>query len=37
MFVSLKWPDKGRDLDPDQEDPYRQMVLREKAPTTPAV
>ena len=37
VLVSLKWPEKARDQDPDQEDPYRQMVLREKAPTTPAV
>lgn len=37
VLVSLKWPEKARDQDPDAEDPYRQMVLREKAPTTPAV
>jgi imidazolonepropionase-like amidohydrolase len=37
VLVSLKWPEKARDQDPEQEDPYRQMVLREKAPTTPAV
>jgi imidazolonepropionase-like amidohydrolase len=37
VFVSLKWPEKARDQDPESEDPYRQMVLREKAPTTPAV
>jgi hypothetical protein len=37
VLVSLKWPEKARDTDPEGEDPYRQMVLREKAPTTPAV
>ena len=37
MLVSLKWPEKARDQDPEAEDPYRQMVIREKAPTTPAV
>jgi Amidohydrolase family len=37
VLVSLKWPEKARDQDPEAEDPYRQMVLREKAPTTPAV
>jgi len=37
VLVSMKWPEKARDQDPDQEDPYRQMVIREKAPTTPAV
>jgi imidazolonepropionase-like amidohydrolase len=37
VLVSLKWPEKARDQDPDVEDPYHQMVIREKAPTTPAV
>jgi imidazolonepropionase-like amidohydrolase len=37
VLVSLRWPEKARDQDPEAEDPYRQMVLREKAPTTPAV
>jgi len=37
VLVSLRWPEKARDQDPDAEDPYRQMELREKAPTTPAV
>jgi imidazolonepropionase-like amidohydrolase len=37
VLVSLKWPEKPRDEDPEAEDPYRQMVIREKAPTTPAV
>lgn len=37
VLVSLRWPEKARDQDPDVEDPYRQMVIREKAPTTPAV
>jgi hypothetical protein len=36
-LVSLKWPDKARDQDPAAEDPYRQMVIREKAPSTPSV
>jgi imidazolonepropionase-like amidohydrolase len=37
VLVSLKWPEKARDQDPAAEDPYRQLVIREKAPTTPAV
>jgi imidazolonepropionase-like amidohydrolase len=37
VLVSLKWPEKARDQDPEADDPYRQLVLREKAPTTPAV
>jgi imidazolonepropionase-like amidohydrolase len=37
VLVSLKWPEKARDQDPEADDPYRQMMIREKAPTTPAV
>ncbi|HVO97119.1 MAG TPA: amidohydrolase family protein [Bryobacteraceae bacterium] len=37
VFVSLRWPEAARDPDPDAEDPYRQMVIRDKAPSTPAV
>src|SRR3984957_8707664 len=37
VLVSLKWPEKARDQDPESDDPYRQMTIREKAPTTPAV
>ena len=37
VLVSLKWPEAPRDEDPAQDDPYRQLVIREKAPTTPAV
>ena len=35
--LALKWPKRLDQRDPEGEDPYRQMVLREKAPTTPAV
>lgn len=37
VLVSLKWPVAPRDEDPAADDPYRQLVIREKAPTTPAV
>jgi imidazolonepropionase-like amidohydrolase len=37
VLVSLKWPEQPRDEDPEAEEPYRQLVIREKAPTTPAV
>jgi len=37
VLVSLKWPEKPRDEDPEADEPYRQLVIREKAPTTPAV
>jgi imidazolonepropionase-like amidohydrolase len=37
VLVSMRWPEKGRDQDPDQVDLYRTMEIREKAPTTPAI
>lgn len=36
MLVSLKWPEKARDADPDQEDSLRALRLRDRAPSTPA-
>jgi len=36
VLVSLKWPEKPRDSDPDEEESYRTLDLREKAPSTPA-
>jgi hypothetical protein len=36
VLVSLKWPEKSRDADPDEADPLRVLELREKAPSTPA-
>jgi hypothetical protein len=37
VLVSLKWPEKARDTDPDDEDTYRVMEQREKAPSTPSI
>ncbi len=37
VLVSLRWPEAPRDPDPEAQDAYRQMVIREKAPSTPAV
>ncbi len=37
VLVSLRWPEAARDQDPAADDPYRTLVVREKAPTTPAV
>lgn len=37
VLVSLRWPEKARDQDPEAEEAYRQMEIREKAPSTPAV
>jgi len=37
VLVSLKWPEKPRDPDPDEQDTYRTLEEREKAPTAPQV
>ena len=37
VLVSLKWAEKARDADPDEEDTYRTLENREKGPTTPQV
>jgi hypothetical protein len=36
MLVSLKWPEKARDSDPDDIDVFRTLELRDQAPSTPA-
>jgi hypothetical protein len=36
VLVSLKWPEKSRDGDPDEIDSYRTLEVRDKAPSTPA-
>ncbi len=36
VIVNVKWPAKPRDLDPQVEESYRTLELRDKAPTTPA-
>lgn len=36
-LVSLKWPAKQRDSDPDEVETYRTLEIREKAPATPAL
>ncbi len=35
VLVSLKWPEKARDSDPDEVEPMRTLEVREKAPTSP--
>ena len=37
VLVSLKWPEKARDGDPDEEEPLKRLELRDKAPSSPAV
>jgi len=37
VLVSLKWPDRDKDADPDAEEPLRVLELRDRAPSTPGV
>jgi hypothetical protein len=37
LLVSLKWPEKDRDGDPDEPVPIQQLELWDSAPSTPAV
>lgn len=36
VLVSLKWPEKARDADPEAEEPLRVLRFRDRAPSTPA-
>ncbi len=36
VLVSLKWPERQRDADPEAEETLRELELRDKAPSTPA-
>lgn len=36
VLVSLKWPERNRNADPNSEESLRVLELREKAPSTPA-
>jgi hypothetical protein len=35
VIVNVRWPEKSRDADPAAEDSYRELELRDKAPSTP--
>ena len=37
VLVSMKWPEKGRDTDPDEVDSLRVLETRDRAPSAPAV
>lgn len=37
LLVSLRWPERARDSDPDQKEPLRALEVREGAASTPAV
>lgn len=36
VLVSLRWPERSRDADPEDVEPLRTLELRERAPSTPA-
>ncbi|HTQ55480.1 MAG TPA: amidohydrolase family protein [Bryobacteraceae bacterium] len=36
LLVNLKWPEKAKDSDPDEEESYRVLEMRERAPSAPA-
>ena len=36
VLVSLKWPERARDADPETEEPLRELELRDQAPGVPA-
>lgn len=36
VLISLKWPEKSRDADPEETDTLRALENRERAPSTPA-
>lgn len=36
VLVSLKWPERARDADPEVEEPLRELELRDQAPGVPA-
>jgi imidazolonepropionase-like amidohydrolase len=36
VLVNLKWPEKGKDTDPDQQDSFRTLQVRNLAASTPA-
>jgi len=36
LLVSLKWPERPKDADPDEEDSFRTLELRDHAPSSPA-
>jgi imidazolonepropionase-like amidohydrolase len=37
VLVSLRWPEKTRDSDPDEPDVMKALEVRDRAPSTPAV
>ncbi len=36
VLVSLKWPEREKDADPEAEQPLRELRFRDRAPSTPA-
>jgi imidazolonepropionase-like amidohydrolase len=36
LLINLKWPEKSKDADPDEEEGYRTLEFRDRAPSSPA-
>lgn len=36
ILINLKWPERPKDADPDLEETYRTLEMRDRAPSTPA-
>jgi imidazolonepropionase-like amidohydrolase len=36
LLINLRWPDKPKDADPDAEESFRTLELRDRAPSSPA-
>ncbi len=36
LLINLKWPEKPKDADPDQQESFRTLELRDRAPSSPA-
>ena len=36
LLINLKWPEKSKDADPDEEESYRILEFRDRAPSSPA-
>jgi imidazolonepropionase-like amidohydrolase len=37
VLISIKWPEKARDTDPEEEESFRTLETRDKAASAPAV
>jgi hypothetical protein len=37
LLLNLRWPERARDADPEAEDNYRSLEMRDKAPSAPGI